>query len=265
MTSESVGRSWFSRRNVVVGAVALLLGASGGGLVAYRALKPEHQNATPATTGVPTKPRRSTLTTGSVASTTTSIDTLTAATAWKTVASELTLDTSRSPIAHDGAQFEAATASGQTADLWSFDGTTWGRSESIALPFAITHGSIAPEPIRVQDVTGDRRPDFIIGMVLNGPVSSVLSNDGGPWRLIPFNTDVAVPDLRVQGRDLVNYDQRCVPDCASGPTVEYRWKFYGSRFVVVSQATTPAPLAPSGSTSATTTNPCVVIPSPGCD
>jgi hypothetical protein len=131
-----------------------------------------------------------------------------------------------SDVIEDGNRRWAFTALGTTATVWSFDGEAWGRERRIplALPATNLNGRIV-----TTDLTGDGHGDALIPLLGNGFVGTVLSNDGGDWRVIPFawhgTSADSLDNVEVQGRDLVTYENVCDPSCADGAADEVTWVY----------------------------------------
>jgi hypothetical protein len=116
-------------------------------------------------------------------------------------------------------------------DVLSWSGTTWAATATLGLPYPWY--SLARLPIQVGDVTGDGRADFLVRVdAADNQPGVVVSDDGGPWRLVPLAIsgtpagDVyAGRDPSFEGGHLVTRYDDCVPDCAQGTTTTVTWAY----------------------------------------
>jgi len=102
---------------------------------------------------------------------------------------------------------------------------------TIELPFP--YFTLLPnERVPSADVTGDGRPDFLVAL-LGGDTTFgvVVSDDEGPWRLVPVSNDDTGdvylgggPRFDEKGR-LVATSNDCLPDCAHGHSEEVLWTY----------------------------------------
>ena len=115
-------------------------------------------------------------------------------------------------------------------DVLVWTGTAWKLDSTLALPPPTFPP--ADLPIQADDVTGDGRPDFLVRVIAgdNEP-GTVVSDDGGTWRLVPVVTPGA-PDAIYAGRNpsfanghlTTQYDD-CTPNCAEGTMTTVVWAY----------------------------------------
>jgi hypothetical protein len=87
----------------------------------------------------------------------------------------------------------------------------------------------AARPLLTEDVTGDGEPDFVVPLEAASTAPyQVVSNDGGPWRQVPFGApnqitmtdpDDPKPDRFVTSTNL------CEPTCAAGHYRRESWRY----------------------------------------
>jgi hypothetical protein len=168
---------------------------------------------------------------------------------WQGFVASLPPDTVASPMIDSAEGPVAVTGGGEAAlRFYRFRELAWaevGNFETV-LPFVIDRTGAAR--FAIADVTGDGEDDVLaldfIGADHVG--GSVLSGDGGRWRLLPFNAnderdtyvtflDLEGPATRARlGSTLVNRTNDCTPDCATGTTYQDHWRFDRTRGEFVS-------------------------------
>jgi len=126
----------------------------------------------------------------------------------------------------DGDTTVISATDGSRATVTIFDPTG---VTTLELPGAPANPRDDTRPIEAGDVTGDGRADYLIPLESNGPSSTLASDDGGTWHLVPgqaLEGGGTSPEL---GRDphlrdgavVIAFDD-CVPSCAEGTTTEVR-------------------------------------------
>ena len=232
----SSDRPW---TGLVVALTVLVVAIAVGGIA--WAMNRDQPSATPASTTLPTGAVTPTTPTTAPATTTTTPPTTAPTTAPTTVTtpvdaeqawSDLQVsqpsDTVFSDVSNDGPAPAAVSASGRSLTVWSFSGSGWTTTRSIALPAEVDPGST----IDRADVTHDGEDDFVVTQSDNrgNLTGSVVSRTGGSWELVSFRDpargDVrAVDELQLQSGELVSTSSDCGPGCRSGTTVDLTWSY----------------------------------------
>jgi hypothetical protein len=141
--------------------------------------------------------------------------------------------------AEDGAYRVVARTSGteRIVDVARFDGETWRTVSTVTLPAPdYTFGT--QRAIQSADVTGDRRPDFLVPLEAAQRIGVVISDTSGKWTAVPVqgaDGSAVEPYLgvnpRVEAATLVSDERVCDPNCAEGRTRIVEWRYHNGMLV----------------------------------
>ena len=143
---------------------------------------------------------------------------------WAALASNLPSGSTQSGVGQVGDSLLGVSVSSDfNLVVWTFNGTSWSRSDSIAPSFPDDDG--VPNDLRLIDLTGDRNDEIFVSGASVHSSGEVFQLQGTSWVSVALDEGLAV-----SGNKLAGYTNPCIASCSAGIAIPYTYSWNGTGF-----------------------------------